>query len=150
MHHHPYYLARPRVGPSSRSLSSPPRQSEGDGAPRGATIVLDVPAFPRGNTGRHSARHPDKLAQSGLTCGVFLPAPGRALRRVCVQRSRVSASSWQEALVPPGGAPAPPECELAKLARRRRIPLRPYDASRERPSASGIKEINPIFRSKSI
>ena len=39
-----------------------PRQSEGDGAPRGATIVLCVPAFPLGNTGRRSARHPDKLA----------------------------------------------------------------------------------------
>ena len=62
MHHHPYCLARPRVGPSSRSPSSPPRQSEGDGAPRGATIVLCVPAFPLGNTGRRSARHPDKLA----------------------------------------------------------------------------------------
>ena len=51
----------------------------------------------------------------------------------------VSASSWQEAIVPPGGAPAPPECELAKLARRRCIPLRPDDASRERPSSSGTK-----------
>ena len=66
--------------------------------------------------------------------------PGRALRRASDRRRRVSASSWQEALVPPGGAPAPPECELAKLARRRRIPLRPYDASRERPSANGIEE----------
>ena len=45
-----------------------PLKDEGDGAPRGATIVLDVPAFPLGNTGRRSARHPDKLAQSGLIC----------------------------------------------------------------------------------
>ena len=57
-----------------------PLKDEGDGAPRGATIVLDVPAFPLGNTGRRSARHPDKLAQSGLICGVFLTAPGRAFR----------------------------------------------------------------------
>ena len=53
--HHPYYLARPRVGPSSLCL---PSKYEGDGAPRGATIVLDVPAFPLGNTGRRPARHP--------------------------------------------------------------------------------------------
>ena len=39
-----------------------PLKDEGDGAPRGATIVLCVPAFPLGNTGRRSARHPDKLA----------------------------------------------------------------------------------------
>src|SRR6476646_2200280 len=39
-----------------------PLKDEGDGAPRGATIVVDVPAFPLGNTGRRSARHPDKLA----------------------------------------------------------------------------------------
>ena len=57
-----------------------PSKNEGDGAPRGATIFLDVPAFPLGNTGRRSARHPDKLAQSGLICGVFLTAPGRAFR----------------------------------------------------------------------
>jgi hypothetical protein len=31
-----------------------------------------------------------------------------------------SASSWQGSVVTPGGAPPPPECELAKLARRRR------------------------------
>ena len=55
-----------------------PLKNEGDGAPRGATIVLDVPAFPLGNTGRRSARHPDKLAQSIF--GVFLTAPGRAFR----------------------------------------------------------------------
>ena len=49
-----------------------PLKDEGDGAPRGATIVLCVPAFPLGNTGRRSARHPDKLAQSGFICGSSL------------------------------------------------------------------------------
>ena len=38
----------------------------------------------------------------------------------------------------PGGAPVPPECGLAKPARRRCIPLHPNDASRERPSLSGM------------
>ena len=59
MRHHPYCLARPRVGPSSRCL---PSNDEGDGAPRGATIVFCMPAFPLGNAGRRSARHPDRLA----------------------------------------------------------------------------------------
>ena len=92
-----------------------PLKNEGDGAPRGATIVLDVPAFPLGNTGRRSARHPDKLARSGLICGVFLPAPGRAFRgrpkhgRPPSAKLLAGGSYW-----PPGGAPAPPGCVLCE------------------------------------
>jgi hypothetical protein len=70
MRHHPYCLARPRVGPSPFTSSLPPHKCEGDGAPSDATIVLSVPVFPLENTGRLSARHR----------GVFLTAPGRAFR----------------------------------------------------------------------
>ena len=70
MRHHPYCLARPRVGPYPLTSSLPPRKCEGDGAPGGATILLCVPAFPLGNTGRLPARHH----------GVFLTVPGRAFR----------------------------------------------------------------------
>jgi hypothetical protein len=68
------------AAPGTPSSSSSSLKDEGDGAPRGATIVLCMPASPLGNTGRLPARHPDKLAQSGLICGVFLTAPGRAFR----------------------------------------------------------------------
>ena len=93
--HIQFQTAGPTAGSRNSHASSPvlfgeapgrpvfplsPLKDEGDGAPRGATIVLCVPAFPLGNTGRRSARHPDKLAQSGLICGVFLTAPGRAFR----------------------------------------------------------------------
>ena len=46
-----------------------------------------------------------------------------------------------------GGAPEPPGCVAANHARRRRIPLRPDDASRERPSANGMKGLySYLFR----
>jgi hypothetical protein len=71
-----------------------------------------------------------------------------ALRIGCLARDEksparpsASASSWQGSLVTPGGAPVPPECELAKLARRRCIPLRSNDASRERPSLNGTNKV---------
>ena len=48
-------------------------------------------ALPLENAERLSARHPDKLAPSGVICGVFLPAPGRALRGPSSQACLVSA-----------------------------------------------------------
>ena len=104
-----------------------PLKDEGDGAPRGATIVLCVPAFPLGNTGRRSARHPDKLAQSGLICGVFLPAPGRAFRGRPKQGRPPSASSWRAAPIGRQAEPRrrPGAC-FARHARGRRI--RPHPA----------------------
>ncbi len=53
--------------------------------------------------------------------------------RIPTNGMRRSASSWRGFIVTPGGAPAPPGCELAKPARRRRTSLRSNDASRERP-----------------
>jgi hypothetical protein len=117
--------------PGRPVFPSSPLKEEGDGAPRGATIVLCVPAFPLGNTGRRSARHPDKLAPSGLICGVFLPAPGRAFRGRPKQGRPPSAkllaggSYW-----PPGGAPAPPGCVLCEARPRAPHPTPPpHDAS---------------------
>jgi hypothetical protein len=80
------------------------------------------------------------LRLPALHRGVLTPAPGRAFGfpslpppcRAHVPRkdrtggmagsgtSRPSASSWQGAVVPPGGAPAPPGSMLAKHARGRR------------------------------
>ena len=62
-----------------------------------------------------------------------LTTPGRASRAPAIESRRVSASSWQRLLVASGGAPVPPECELAKPARRRRIPLRHSERLRTAP-----------------
>ena len=90
-----------------------------------------VPAIPRETAGRRSARHPDKLAQSGLICGrlpygagprfSWPPQTGRP------PSAKLLAGSpyW-----PPGGAPAPPGCVLARHARGRRILPHHQDASR--------------------
>jgi hypothetical protein len=96
-----------------------PLKDEGDGAPRGATIVLDVPAFPLGNTGRRSARHPDKLAH----VRIYLRASSlrrRAALFVAARETRDGLrqpSSWRAA---PIGRQAEP---------RRRILPHPHDAS---------------------
>jgi len=52
------------------------------------------------------------LRLSALRCGVFLTASGRAFVDGAKRAHRSSAGSRQEAVVPPGGAPTPPECRL--------------------------------------
>ena len=104
------------------SLSLFPRQSEGDGVPRGATICSKCPrslSWPRGAARRATQT---SLRSLGLFAGVFLPAPGRAFRGRPKHGQPPSAKLlaggpyW-----PPGGAPAPPGCVLARHARGRRI-----------------------------
>ena len=104
-----------------------PLKDEGDGAPRGATIVLDVPAFPLGNTGRRSARHPDRLAHVRVylrrlpSCaGPRFSWPPVTHGTASVSQLLAGGSYW-----PPGGAPAPPGCVLARHARGRRIRSHP-------------------------
>ena len=101
-----------------------PRQSEGDGAPSGATIVIVCPrslARPRGAARRATQT---SLRSPGLFAGVFLTAPGRAFRgrpkhgRPPSAKLLAGSPYW-----PPGGAPAPPGCVLARHARGRRILL---------------------------
>ena len=82
-----------------------------------------------------------RTAASRRTIGSVYAATGprllrmfrRGLKTSPAHVPSVSASSWQETLVPPGGAPVPPECELAKLARRRCIPLRHQERLRTAP-----------------
>src|SRR3990170_4699116 len=69
----------------------------------------------RGPRGRLSARQLQRLFGTGPRFP--LPAPPQmACRR--------SASSWRGLIVNPGGAPAPPECRLAKSTRGRRASSR--------------------------
>ena len=96
--HRPYYLSRPRVGPSSFSSFSP-RQSEGDGAPSGATIVIVCPrslSRPRGAARRATQT---SLRSLGLFAGVFLTAPGRAFRGRPKQGGLRQPSSWRAARI---------------------------------------------------
>ena len=105
-----------------------PLKDEGDGAPRGATIVLDVPAFPLGNTGRRSARHPDKLAH----VRIYLRASSlrrRAALFVAARETRDGLrqpSSWRAAPIGRQAEPRrrPGAC-LAGHARGRRIRSHP-------------------------
>src|SRR4051794_32531779 len=50
---------------------------------------------------------------------VSAPFQGRA-SATAKDRTSTSASSWREALVPPGGAPTPPEAGVTSPGRRRR------------------------------
>ena len=73
----------------------------------------------------------------------FLPIPGRA-SSPAEDPQLTSASSWQEAVVPPGGAPTPPECVAANHARGRRTKRdgsfsRIVRRSRERISAPFLR-----------
>jgi len=66
--HRPYCLSRPRVGPSS-TLRLSPSPKRGDWRAKWRNHCFCVPAVPLETAGRRSARHPDKLAPSGLICG---------------------------------------------------------------------------------
>jgi len=66
---------------------------------------------PENSAGDHRPiRGPARLP--ALHRGVFTAAPGRAFEQRRKRARRSSASSWQEAVVPPGGAPTQPECVL--------------------------------------
>ena len=57
-----------------------------------------------------------------------------------------SASSWQGPVVVPGGAPAPPECEVTSLARgRRAIPV-PEASCRNAPRRDCYGNISMVMR----
>jgi hypothetical protein len=59
-----------------------------------------------------------------------------------------SASSWRGVLLPPGGAPAPPEreaCVSLRFARGHRTLFRRRDASRRRPQPNKVKGILSII-----
>jgi len=91
----PYSLRR-RV---RRSPLPFPRTMRGDGAPGGATIVF-VDRVPSRERGRLPARHPDKLAQSGLICGRSPYGAGpRFAKAVRLMDGRRQPSSWQAARI---------------------------------------------------
>ena len=125
-----------RIVPAMPSASE--GEARGDGAPTGAGPFLDAARLSPHS--RLSARRPGPACairdfvwrRSHLGAG-----PRFASMRLDLRMA--SASSWQGSVVTPGGAPTPPGCKLAKLARGRRTSLHSHDASRERPSVSEVK-----------
>ena len=85
------------------------------------------------------------------TGGVFLTAPGRAFgagSRLPPRWERrltgsPSASSWQGAVVPPGGAPTPPECGVTSPARGRRASR--FRVAPDRPGRTGAASPAPFL-----
>ena len=65
---------------------------------------------------------------------------------VCTPAARPSASSWRGAVVPPGGAPAPPGARLAKPCSGRRIGRRPGIARRRPPGKATASPAPPPVR----
>ena len=97
---------RPR---SRDAIEASELEVRGDGAPGSAGPFLVCRALsPLGRLSAH--RRAAFIRCRAALC--FTRFPNAEKRR--------SASSWQGSLVTPGGAPAPPECELASLAHRSR------------------------------
>jgi len=123
---------RPPSIPLSRGQVSPPRKSEGNGAPRGAPVLRNPRCL------LDSAGASRRSIGGVLPCdaGPALSSPhfGRPpstdrdpLRVAAGSVSRAnlggsaSASSWQGVCSAPGRSPASPECRLTRPARGRRI-----------------------------
>src|SRR6476646_5589028 len=86
-----------------------------------------MPAFPLGNTGRRSARHPDRLAHVRIYLRRLPSCAGPRFSWPPVTHGTASVSQllaggpyW-----PPGGAPAPPGCVLCEARARAPHPTPP-------------------------
>ena len=134
---------RPPGEPDRRRL-----RGEGNDAPKSAGHSCDAARALRRTRPPFGASHPPKAcARSGHVCGVS-SAWGRALLHARAKKQDAPVSRLP-AGVPsdPGRSPGTARVLACEPARRRRIPLRPDDASRERPSASGMDEVySPIGR----
>ena len=112
----PVFLCRPRAGPRPLLLSLPsPKRGE---AERRKALKLprscEARRAPCDRCARLTALHL-RRSHSGAGPRFSFRAAG-----ACALSPGPSASSWRGAVVPPGGAPAPPECVAANHARGRR------------------------------
>ena len=123
---------RPPSIPLSRGQVSPPRQFEGNGAPRGAPVLRNPRCLldSAGASRRSIGGVLPSDAGSALCVSPLRLAFGRdrdPLRVAAGSVSRAnlggsaSASSWQGVVSAPGRSPASPECRLTRPARGRRI-----------------------------
>ena len=122
MRHHPYCLARPRVGPSSRCLPSKMRGM----ARQGAQPLFLYARIPSRKYGAPLGAPPGQAcARPGLFAAFSLlrrAALFVAVRNVTASVSQLLAGGpyW-----PPGGAPAPPGCVLCEARPRAPHPAPP-------------------------
>src|SRR3954449_8880139 len=124
--------------PKNEGEQSADRRWRGTPHPMARLAVEPISGSPEITGG---IRPPARL--SALCCGVFLTASGRAF---CGALAPPSANSWQEALVPPGGAPTPPERVLCvQHVRGRRPSPRPGIAGRRLPE-DGTESPAPLIR----
>ena len=108
MRHHPYCLARPRVGPSSRCLPSKMRGMARQGAQPLFLMCPHSLSEIRGaarRATRTSLRSPGLFAASSLLRRAALFVAVRDNGTASVSQLLAGGSYW-----PPGGAPAPPGC----------------------------------------
>ena len=96
MRHHPYCLARPRVGPSSHCLPSKMRGMARQGAQPLFFVCPHSLSEIRGAARRATQT---SLRSPGLFAGVFLPAPGRAFRGRPNMDDLRQPSSWRAARI---------------------------------------------------
>ena len=122
-----------------------------DGAPRGATISRRLAAPRPLRTGaRLSALHRGDFGLRDRTSGTRTDGSSPPLSRgFRPARPVPSSPCGRPPIVEADGDPTPPECVAANHARGRRTPLRHLDASRWRPHANEIKDLNPIMPPKS-
>ena len=139
--HHPYCLARPRVGPSPFLLLSP-QNMRGMARQVAQPLFFQCPcslsktrgasrrAITASSLLRRAALFVDRLSCSpgfprlAAVSGAWLTKP-RDSRRPSVSQLLAGGSYW-----PPGGAPAPPGCVLCEARPRAPHPAPPSDASR--------------------
>ena len=114
--------------PPARGHLFPPAMTRGDGAPKGASILS------RSRTVSGAWR------LSALHRGVFSGAgPRFQTSRIC---GPPSASSWRGVVVPPSGAPAPPECrEVRFLAPAGTAPCSIIKTSRDDALSRAKREV---------
>ena len=127
---------------ASAGKPSSPRINRGDGAPSSASCSQCTCPFghvaPLGAPSRRLTPAPGRAFGAGYLSQGLSASLSAGPRREAAPQSLLdratrppSASSWQEALVPPGGAPAPPGCGgyVSSPARRRRIRSHFHNAS---------------------
>src|SRR5437667_7717938 len=135
------------------SLFSVPR-ARGEAERRQALVRNAAPGGPPcGRADPWIARDHRPMTQAGAPLGApprRFPSGARAALStaggwVFAQALQPSASSWQGAVVPPGGAPAPPECVVCETTPAGAAPAEARDFPRRRPPKGEKPVLRPLL-----
>ena len=126
------------------SFSAP--QNEGSRAPTGAGAETPHPmTCLAGEVASPDAGDRRPMTRAGAPFGALLRRSHYGVGPRFVEAKlphRSSASSWQEAVVPPGGAPTPPGCPADEAGARRRRTS--HEARNCRAPAAGLRTCSPV------